>query len=1231
MNQPKPISQIPRTIHSNIMNSKQSLPEIQGGKVSKTTEQGFKISAPGKERKTELLPVQNKENTVSQLSKPRSKRQSFACSEAVITFEDFEVGQTYKKKLKLVNNSNELNTISSITLDQPIADIFFISFERVGAVAPGKEVDLDLAFMPKYRTKLSLNLIIKAENGNVLVPVECDYKKTKIELESYYVDLGKTIVGEFSSKPLKVLNTGGLSTKFEVKMYTQSDASKTRIQELPKNVSGIPMVSDEQQNRFNQEVFNKFLTFEGEKMVKGKGYSILSFEFNPRLKEPEVFFGKIILHFDNFLDQPDIEVTVRAEAIQNPVRVMCHEYDMGICLLNSIYRQEIQFENNSSHVSKAEIRVVEKDYADYFQFNPVFSYIQPNSTFTFWLKFTINDKFIEIYRKRNKAPDDSIVILCELKSSIQVDSVFFNIKLQYTTDSLTYPQKIDFGLLYQYTAKSIPIKIVNNSKLVQKVMFHNLPQNILIEPLLVPMILPPSASEELSVIYKCVNPGYDSGVIKAKVLVGHQKGNEIEIPYSATGYECNLKLSAHRVDLNVAQENELIVSSIALRNTFSKDIVYEINAPDFKASGLKFSPSVAILKPNQTTELFIEFLGKFRKLTYEIYEEITEENPELKKLKSELAEFVNELANIEKIKQSSLPAKEKEKLEQQSQYFKKQIESWRNNIDRLSKSLRERFDSEVALKALGGKRVYDPPEESIAINDGDFIQNVVSEKSPVDPMTEQGQKMSLKMSEGERLISQSIEANNTVSNKLNESMRLANNYADGRENSRRLETYKWLIPISFKGVGDPDTLASSTFLEVNTAVKPIILLVDREVIDFGKVVIGSVRKETFTVNNNGLYPMEIKMDVASIFSGFQFLGCLKLIEPGVSKTFSVAFDPVDENPHVEVLRLFDDHAITVTFKGQGVMPELLLESVSSVLDMGNVLVGEEKTATFDIRNPSEFELEYSIEIEKIGTRNRNGKSEFYYTPPGGKIPSKEKRTIKVGFQPSEESEIYLEVLYIKVNGRRCKARLVVCGSAFSRQAFVKSSYNFSEKSIGSLVEEFSPKLHFYQLPPNPFLSKKSFRLKFDRESQNNLLASANGNDKRKNVKKIVIGSCLIGKAGQDKPVEYKIELCKSEFSDLFKIEPLGGKIDAQKNVVVCFEFIGNNTDDPSLKKQVAKPNAVKNNDMIHHEAILPNDLKETGQWVNAVAKLKVSGGFIRPDMTNEMVYDVCLQAHMKRF
>jgi hypothetical protein len=1213
------------------MNSKPSLPEIHGGKLTKTSEQGFKITTQAKDRRSDLPLAQNKENSVTQPTKMLSKRQSFACSESIITFDDFEVGQSYKKKLKLVNNSNELNKISSITLDQSIADVFFISFERVGAVAPGKDIDLELTFMPKYRTKLSLNLVIKAENGNVLVPVECDFKKTKIELESYYVDLGKTIVGEFSSKMFKVFNIGGLASKFEVKMYTKTDASKTRIQEPPKIEFDIPVVSDEQQIRFNEEVFNKFLTFEGEKIVKGKGCSILNFEFNPRQKEAEVFFGKIILHFDNFLDQPDIEVTVRAEAIQNPIRVMRHEYDMGICLLNSIYRQEIQFENNSIHVSKAEIRVVEKDYADYFQFNPVFSYIQPNSTFTFWLKYTINEKFIEIYRKRNKATDDTIVILCELKSSIQVDSVFFNIKLQYTTDSLTYPQKIDFGLLYQCTAKSIPIKIANNSKLVQKILFHSLPQNIAIEPLLVPMILPPSATEELMVIYKCVSSGYDSGVIKAKVLVGHQKGNEIEIPYSATGYECNLKLSAHRIDLNVAQENELIVSSIALRNTFSKDIVYEINAPDFEASGLKFSPSVAILKPGQTTELFIEFLGKFRKLTYEVYEKITEENAELKKLKVELAEFERELLNIDAMKKPNLPSKEKEKVDQQAQFFNKQIENWKVKIENLTQSLKDSFDPELALKALGGKRVCDVSEDSSPNGDGEVTKIDFNEKSPAEPITEPNRKMSLKINESERAVAQNVESSNMAISKLNESMRVKNITGDAMESSRRLETYKWLIPISFKGVGDPDTLASSTFLEVNTAVKPVILLVDRELIDFGKVVIGSVKKETFTVKNNGMYPMEIKMDVASIFSGFQFLGCLKLIDPGVSKTFSVAFDPVDENTHIETLRLFDDHAITVKFKGQGVLPELVLEPNVSVLDMGNILVGEEKTATFDIRNPSEFELEYSIEVEKIGTRNRNGKSEFYYTPPGGKIPSREKRTIKVGFQPSEESEVYLEVLYIKVNGRKCKARLLICGSAFSRQAFVKSSFSFTNKPIESLIEEFSPKLHLFQLPPNPFLSKKSFRLKFDREPSGNSGQLTTGSDKKKNVKKIIVGSCLIGKAGQDKPAEFKIELVKSDFPDLFKIDPLGGKIDAQKSIEISFEFIGHNMDDFAQKKQPAKPNAGKNTETINYEAILPNDLKEIGQWVNAVAKLKVSGGFVRPEMPNEVVYDVCLQAHIKRF
>lgn len=143
--------------------------------------------------------------------------------------------------------------------------------------------------------------------------------------------------------------------------------------------------------------------------------------------------------------------------------------------------------------------------------------------------------------------------------------------------------------------------------------------------------------------------------------------------------------------------------------------------------------------------------------------------------------------------------------------------------------------------------------------------------------------------------------------------------------------------------------------------------------------------------------MDIRMDVVPHFKGFQFVGCLKQVHPGTSQTFSVAFEPVDDLEHREVLRLYDRNSVSISLKGKGFLPEIEIENGGELLDLEDVLLGEESSKVFKIRNPTMFELDFSLKSLPLNYDSTVGKKVFCYSPQRGKIAPGETLSIKIVF------------------------------------------------------------------------------------------------------------------------------------------------------------------------------------------------------------------------------------------
>lgn len=1102
--------------------------------------------------KAPLIDKENKRNE-SEDSKP-----GFVCSVSAIEFIDFEDGQSYTKNLELTNAALSRNSFRSLSVEDKYKDYFEIAHERVGYVAPGIGVPFKITFFPKQRMNVSTFLTIDSELGCSTVPIHCTYKRTKLRLETVDVRLPDTILGEEGYAVLKMTNEGGLASRFEVVVPSRSNRLRANSKNLNNSFnssmsiagmnhqfsgkslhSGVASGSleghppDESQLYFERNILHKQLFVSPPRSIDGYSTAEISFTFRP-VGDAYERTGQLVLKFENSIDQPDILIHVHLHALSLPVYLQRKEIDFGICLFDTLYREKVVVRNDSAKTAKLEIRGP-PELLRYFIFSPLFSYAQPNSEFTFWVKTKLDDHFLTECERYVDKDLKQIRGEFELYSSAQLAVLKFTISMKYTEESLEFHSKLDFGMMYKNTAKSLKWPIKNASSLPQRVHFNSLPSHLRIEPDISPWTLLPGEQMTFDIICKGLNVGNEHGRITAKVLVGEEKAREIEVAYSVAVFESPIELSTYRLDFKTAQEDETVSHQIRLKNISAKTLRFELAPPPAELSGLRFSPATGLLESQKSVNVFVEFHGLFRTVDFDICSKLSGPDEKGDSLKASLEENeakVKELtSNLEAgIASKSLAKGDKERMEEQRLYFIEKSRQLTEELRVYENERRAAFDINGALLKLGG-----------------FIKNYYWD----DP-------------------------------------------------AKKLQTFKWLIPVTFKGENEPDAYSSSTFIEISTAVKNQILFVDRKVIDFGDVVIGTRRIEQFTLRNGSERPMNLKMDVTSLFSGFEFLGCLKEIPPGASKTFNVAFEPQDECVSTETIIFFDTNSVAITLKGRGFEPDVEIEGGSLLADLGNVIVGEEAERTLKLRNPTTFAVDFELFCNSVKTRNKNGRKAVFFSPFQGRLQAGETKMIKVTFQPSEASDDYIELLTIKVNKRLSKHKMLLKGSAFDRMGFAKHVFEFDETTLSEAekrAKQDGCQLN-YMLEEPSYLGERIFNLKIPRRAQKN------DTQMPKQLQKLIVGCCKSSKQGIGS-IDYEFVINQSEVSNLFKVSNGKGKLANGQTVEMIFELTDNAGLEDSSSANNKQKRGSEQQSSTNYSDFLPAEIAEIGRWIKLEGTLRI--------------------------
>eukprot|EP00826_Nyctotherus_ovalis_P048083 TRINITY_DN5628_c0_g4_i1.p1 TRINITY_DN5628_c0_g4~~TRINITY_DN5628_c0_g4_i1.p1 ORF type:complete len:485 (+),score=154.68 TRINITY_DN5628_c0_g4_i1:678-2132(+) len=454
-----------------------------------------------------------------------------------------------------------------------------------------------------------------------------------------------------------------------------------------------------------------------------------------------------------------------------------------------MYREKLVFHNRGTHTMKIFVRYP-KELGEYVEFNPTNGYIQPLSDFESWIKFNPRPDILTKC-KRYLTGDEQITVVLKVMSELQAVPVLFKLKAEFTTDSLEItPRDIDFGQLYDQVAPSVKVRLMNRSKLPQKLSFFQIPKELIAEPDKGCLHLLPLEQSYMTLTF---NPQRDefygdtSGTMWLRVLTGEIMAKELKMTFTATKEKCPVLFDKSKILYPSLSEGETCESlvTVSLNTGMQKDYMVEFTPPPYKLSGLKFCPRTAVAKPGKPVLMQILYDARVRNydglVAQELQAEMGNDKP-VEVLKNRLIE--EELKKkVEEVK--------KDKKKEEKKAVKKEVKKV------VKKTKKQEEEEELA-------RIQE--EEAKKKEEEERLQKILADFNKEEELYKFGGRV----------------YDNIVDNEL------------------QSQHYEWLVPCSFIPT-DKSSPVKTTYIYIKTVVSRPTLLVVPQTLDFGELAV-SCRK-----------------------------------------------------------------------------------------------------------------------------------------------------------------------------------------------------------------------------------------------------------------------------------------------------------------------------------------------------------------------------------------------------
>ncbi|XP_077401217.1 cilia- and flagella-associated protein 74 isoform X6 [Vanacampus margaritifer] len=403
------------------------------------------------------------------------KGPSFTSKPEVILFKDFEVGETYKKKVILTNISYITNHCKFLGISAQLQDFIMINFQPPGPLSTGMSCEMHITFHPSINEDLEGEVDFASAAGRFSVPVRCIIKRCDLEVDNQFIDFGSHVVGQTISRTITLTNKGALATRFsldttkpvpeihQVQMpsnrsaSTQQDLSTLNTTSADRNKSSASLASREVRSISDRSsVSRQCQRAESQVSTPGPRAASVSSSIHSQIPEGlsdscdirignvrggdigpfesvklEIIFSPTVpgeVKLDLYIKFSDptsfpIAILVKGEGVGLPVWVVEPNIDMKICMFDHLYQEVVTLQSSTSTALKITFDLW-PEMRKHMEIIPRTGFLQAQSSFTAHLKFVPRNTLAEDADKYF----DSATGVLEVPMAVQVAGQFVDVQ-----------------------------------------------------------------------------------------------------------------------------------------------------------------------------------------------------------------------------------------------------------------------------------------------------------------------------------------------------------------------------------------------------------------------------------------------------------------------------------------------------------------------------------------------------------------------------------------------------------------------------------------------------------------------------------------------------------------------------------------------------------------------------------------------------------------------------------
>lgn len=513
----------------------------------------------------------------------------FIASPAIVSFVDFELGNTYSCVFQLTNVSFTFNTFKLLPMKDEIRDLFELTFALPGRMSAGTSCDITIAFTPKTLAGIEDFIPFLAETGPFDVPIICSPKKVVIEVEpnDRVIDFGDVIMAEESTKSLVIHNRGSLDTSFVFK-GSAIDNYHTMLDN-----SGDHSAQDNSLEQPRVLSFSKI-----ESPLPQKSSVVVQIKYMPR-EAIDLDCSFTICFGDNSFH--DIQIEIRGRGKDVSIYVERDVVDMKCCCLNTLYRGSISVSNRGKNAMRCEMKVP-KEIQNHLEFVPALGFVQTSQPLSFQIKFKPLDTIFSDCAQHLNRETNEFLLPVRVAIPDQKMPVYFTVKAIVTSPHLSItPNIIDFGSCSTEEKVSVPISMKNEGILPLRFGFINLLPEIDVQPNDGFGTLLGSETRNLQIIFS------PSSAIDYffKILCRTDRNETYVISCSAVGTTPPLKFDAPYLKLASVALGDRTSKTVSLVNTTKSPQTFRFSSPDDHF--ITFHPTCGTVKPRESMDIEMKF------------------------------------------------------------------------------------------------------------------------------------------------------------------------------------------------------------------------------------------------------------------------------------------------------------------------------------------------------------------------------------------------------------------------------------------------------------------------------------------------------------------------------------------------------------------------------------------------------------------------------------------------